>query len=113
EAQWLSATVSAGQERVHGDSIGAYHRNLFSLAVRDDLTLPAGFALHPAVRIDKVGSDTGASPALTANWRANELLEVRAGWGLSFRSPTLNEFHLESGGIVSNPDLRPERAWSL
>jgi vitamin B12 transporter len=113
EAQWLSATVSAGQERVHGDSIGAYYRNLLSLAARDDLTLPAGFALHPAVRVDKVGSDNGASPALTASWRTTELLEVRAGWGLSFRPPTLNELHLESGGIVSNPDLRPERAWSL
>src|SRR5207245_579427 len=113
EAQWLSATVSAGQERVHGDSIGAHHRNLLSLAARDDLTLSAGLALHPAVRIDKAGNDAGVSPALTASWRATELLELRAGWGLSFRPPTLGELHLESGGIVSNPDLRPERAWSL
>jgi len=112
-AQWLSGTVSAGQERVHGTSIRPYHRNLLSLAARDDWTLPGGFALHPALRIDKAGSETGASPALTASWRIVELLEVRAGWGLSFRPPTLNELHLESGGIVSNPDLRPERAWSL
>jgi len=113
DLQWLSATVSAGQERVHGDSIGAYHRNLVSLAVRDDLTLPSGFALHPAARVDRVGNDTGVSPALTASWRTTEVLELRAGWGLSFRPPTLNELHLESGGIVSNPDLQPERAWSL
>ena len=113
EAQWLSATVSAGQERVHGTNIGAYHRNLLSLAGRDDLTLPGGFALHPAVRFEKVGSDAGASPALTASWRATQVLELRTGWGLSFRPPTLNELHLESGGIAPNPDLRPERAWSL
>jgi vitamin B12 transporter len=113
DLQWVSGTLSAGQERVHGGSIGAYHRNLFSLAVRDDVALPAGFVLHPAVRLDRVGNDTGVSPALTASWRTMDVVELRAGWGLSFRAPTLNELHLESGGIASNPDLQPERAWSL
>jgi outer membrane cobalamin receptor len=113
DSQWLSITLSAGQERVHGRSIGAHRRDVFSLAARDDVTLPRGLELHPGLRLDKSGSDAGVSPALTASWRATDLVELRAGWGLSFRPATLNELYLESGGIISNPDLRPERAWSL
>src|SRR3954453_870769 len=40
-------------------------------------------------------------------------LAVRAGWGLSFRAPSFNELYLATGTIAPNPDLQPERAWSV
>jgi len=71
--------------------------------------------VHPALRFDGVGGQNGLSPALTAQWRPapDHPLSLRAGWGRSFRAPTFSELYLEVGGIASNPDLRPERAWSV
>jgi iron complex outermembrane receptor protein len=113
ETHRIGGTLSAGEERVHGGAIEPHRRSIFSLSASDEIGLPQRFFLLPAVRLDKVGSDAGVSPGLAAIWRAHDAVDVRAGWGLSFRPPTLNELYLESGGIASNPDLRPERAWSL
>src|SRR6266436_783572 len=33
--------------------------------------------------------------------------------GLSFRPATLAELYLDQGGVLPNPDLQPERAWSV
>jgi outer membrane receptor protein involved in Fe transport len=113
-AQWVRAQLSAGGEWIAGTGTGSHRRALASAALSDDLQLPAGLALHPAARLDAVGSFLGVSPALTAAWSpARSPLTLRAGWGLSFRPPTFNELFLESGGIAPNPDLQPERAWSL
>jgi len=109
----LAGTLSAGEERVHGGAIEPHHREVLSVATRDDVSLPLRFSIIPAVRADKVGVDAGLSPGVSAVWSATDALDLRTGWGLSFRPPTLNELYLESGGIASNPDLRPERAWSL
>ena len=112
-ANRVAATLSAGEERVHGGAIEPHRRDVLSFAASDEVALPLRFSLLPALRLDKVGADSGISPGVSAIWRATEALDVRAGWGLSFRPPTLNELYLESGGIASNPGLRPERAWSL
>src|SRR5919109_642187 len=40
-------------------------------------------------------------------------IELRAGAGLSFRPPTLSELYLDQGGILPNPDLQSEHAWSV
>jgi len=115
DRQWLKASLSAGSEWVHGTDTGAHQRGVASAALSDDLQLPRNLSLHPALRLDAVGSDLGASPALTASWSPAQQspLELRAGWGLSFRPPNFDELFLSSGGIEPNPDLRPERAWSL
>ena len=114
EANSLHLLLSGGGEWVHGTT-GGRRRGLVSAAVRDDLTLAAGFSLHPAVRLDKVGTQNGLSPGITAQWKPapEHPLSLRAGWGLSYRAPTFTELYLERGGIAANPDLRPERAWSV
>lgn len=108
-------SLSGGGEWIAGTDTGSHRRALASAAASDDLDLPAGFALHPAARLDAVGRDLGVSPALTAAWspRPGAPFSLRAGWGLSFRPPTFNELFLKSGGIAPNPDLRPERAGSI
>jgi outer membrane receptor protein involved in Fe transport len=39
-------------------------------------------------------------------------VEIHAGAGASFRPPSFTELFLDQGGVVPNPDLRPERAIS-
>ena len=110
--QWLRAELSGGGEWIAGADTGSHHRALGSAALSDDLRLPAGFALHPAARLDAIGRDVGLSPALTGAWTSGALT-LRAGWGLSFRPANFSELYLATGGIAPNPDLRPERAWSI
>ena len=110
----FKTSLSAGEEWMHVNGADPHRRTLLSLALSDDLSLPHGFSLHPALRIERVGKDAGASPALTAAWKPSESgpLELRAGWGLSFRPATFSELYLERGGIAPDPTLHPERAWS-
>jgi iron complex outermembrane receptor protein len=112
-AHRVAGALAAGEERVHGGEIDPHHRGVLSASANDEVALPGRMSLLPALRLDKVGPDAGLSPGMGAVWRATDAIDVRAAWGLSFRPPTLNELYLESGGITSNPDLRPERAWSL
>ena len=109
---WLKATLDGGEEWTHGAATGPHQRDLISVALGDDWTATRNFSLHPAVRLDKVGKDFGASPGVAALWKVSAL-ELRAGWGLSFRAPTFSELYLTTGGVGSNPSLRPERAWSV
>jgi vitamin B12 transporter len=113
DRQWLRATLEGGAEWVHGTSTGAHERSIGSLALADDLQLGGQFALHPAVRLDRIGTDTGLSPALTASFKPQKSLELRTGFGLSFRPPTFSELYLSQNGVTSNDALLPERAWSV
>jgi outer membrane cobalamin receptor len=110
--QWLKATLSVGEEWIRGDATGPHQRALLSAALSDDIEIGGGVSLHPALRLDRIGNNPGASPGLAALWQKGAL-ELRAGWGLSYRPPTFSELYLQQGGITSNPDLRPERAWSV
>ncbi len=109
---WLKATLDGGEEWTHGAATGPRRRGLFSVALADDWAAGGGLALHPALRLDEVGKDAGLSPGLAVLWKSGAL-ELRAGWGLSFRAPTFSELYLTSGGVGPNPALQPERAWSV
>jgi iron complex outermembrane receptor protein len=115
ESIWLRATGEGGADFATVTNSGSHSRAAASIALAADAQLTSALAVHPAVRLDRIGSDTGLSPALTAALRPSRSipLELRAGWGLSFRAPTFDELYLEQGGIASNPDLQPERAWSV
>jgi len=114
-SHWLRASLQAREDRVHGGDTGSHDRVLLSAALTDDIASGGGFSFHPALRVERVGSKTGVSPAVTASWRPanSESLELRAGSGLSFRAPTFTELYLERNGVAANPALRPERAWSI
>jgi vitamin B12 transporter len=114
-ASALRVLLAAGGEWVHGAETGSHQRNVLAAALSDDLALPAGFEAHPGVRVDKLGDFAGLSPALTLRWRPDpdSPISARAGWGLSFRAPTFSEMYLAIGGVAPNPELQPERAWSV
>jgi iron complex outermembrane receptor protein len=116
--QWLRLTLAGGEDWVVGAPTGTHQRGLASAALADDVRL-GSLSLHPALRVDAVGGDVGLSPGIAGAWRpwpeGNALapLELRAGWGLSFRAPSFSELYLQQAGVVPNPGLVPERAWSL
>ena len=124
-AQWLRATVGVGREFASGDGLGARRRSLLTLALSDDVRAATGLSLHPAVRIEQVGSNWGASPGVGALYRFAALphcsvrpqwycpLELRLGIGRSFRPPSFAELYLDQGVVAPNPDLIPERALSI
>src|SRR3954469_2260056 len=114
-ADALRLRVVAGGEWMSGGNTGEHRRGVLAAAASDDIALPAGVALYPAVRFDHVGAYSGLSPAIAAQWRPDPQhpFSLRAGWGLSFRAPTFSELYLETGGLTANPDLQPERAWSV
>ncbi len=114
DGQRLHATLSGGGEWIAGAPTGSHRRSVASLALSDDLPLPGALALHPALRLDQTGGDTALSPGLEATFRpsATAPLELRAGFGLSFRPASFSELYLDQGGVLPNETLLPERAWS-
>ena len=120
EAQSLSALVSGGGETASGDRSGSHERPVLAAAVADEVRLLGGrLVLHPAVRIERVGEDVGLSPGIAAVGKpfdersALGPIELRAGWGRSFRAATFAELYLDQGAITPNSVLQPERAWSV
>lgn len=109
---WLKATLDGGEEWTHGAATGPHRRDLISVALGDDWAASKSLSLHPALRLDKIGKDSGISPGVAALWNIGAL-ELRAGWGRSFRAPTFSELYLTTGGVGPNPALQPERAWSV
>jgi iron complex outermembrane receptor protein len=116
-AHWLRGSISLGGDLLSGTSVGTHRRAVASASLADDFTLGV-FSVHPAVRLDAVGDDVGASPGISAAVRPFSTgplapFEVRAGTGLSFRAPTFSELYLREGGLAPNPDLAPEHAFSV
>ena len=116
---FVTASLSSGAEWVAGDYTGIHRRGIGSLALADDWSVGQGaLSVHPALRLDLVGSDLGLSPGLGAVLRpfrgsALEPLEFKAGAGASFRPPSFSELYLDQGATLPNPELQPERAVSL
>ena len=118
DAQWLRITASGGEEWIFGSPTGSHRRASGALAAMDDLRLPGRVSIHPALRAEIVGTQAALSPGIAAAWLPFDAgwlapLELRAGAGLSFRPATLAELYLDQGGVLPNPDLQPERAWSV
>ena len=109
---WLKATLEVGEEWTHGAATGPHRRDLLSFSLGDDWAASSRLSLHPALRLDKIGKDASVSPGIAGLWKEGPL-ELRAGFGLSFRAPTFSELYLTTGGVGPNPSLQPERAWSV
>ena len=117
-AHLLRITVAGGEEWIAGSPTGSHRRGSGSIAAMGEIRLSARLSLHPALRAEIVGSQAALSPGIAAAWApfaggTLAPIEVRAGAGLSFRAPTLSELYLDQGGILPNPDLQSEHAWSV
>lgn len=88
-------------------------RQRLSLSVADEIYLGRTVTLAPAVRWDGVGEQAGVSPRFGVAWRPFEVLELRSNWGQSFRAPSLGELYVQQGRMHPNPDLEPEKGWTV
>lgn len=102
-----------GGEWISGPYFDERSRERLSLSLLDELYLGQAFTIAPGVRFDRIGDHDGLSPKLGVSVRPLEGLELRANAAGTFRAPSLGELHFEQGPIKPNPDLRPERGWSV
>jgi vitamin B12 transporter len=113
ERQWLHASITGGMDRTWGDATGLHRRGVFSAALSDEIGAGV-LSVFPAVRLDVVGDEVGVSPGVATTVRLpGAPVELRAGFGLSFRAPTFSELYLQQGGVQPNPELTPEYAKSV
>lgn len=127
EAEWEGAMSSrwALNQGLRVQSDWAEHPSLRAAATQQHMSAFAStvgswdhIRLFPALRADAYRVSNGTNrmaltPRLGLNatpWPTYDALRLHAHAGRSFRMPTLNDRYWQPGG---QPDLRPERGWSL
>lgn len=115
-ADWnlLRLGTSAGGDwlqSVYQEEDVARHR--ISLSISDEIYLGRSVTVAPALRWDGVGDHSGFSPRIGVAWRPFRVLELRSNWGQSFRVPSLGELFVQQGRMHPNPDLDPEKGWTV
>ena len=53
------------------------------------------------------------SPSVSGSLDLTGFLRARASWGRSFRAPTWTERYYQDPASIGDPDLEPERSWTL
>lgn len=103
------------KEVLHDADFGKVERVLYALNCRHEMMLFNGkFWLTSMLRYDSF-SDAGDywSPKIGLHWSIKEGLSVKTNAGYGFRAPSFNELYFDAGFIASNPDLKPEEAFSF
>jgi vitamin B12 transporter len=109
----LDATATLGVASVSAQA-GSPTWLLSSLALQDEWLLFAGrMSLVPAVRVDQTGPFAAVSPKLGASFALPLGFSVRANVGYGFRPPSFSELYLPTGTLGVNPNLQPERSFSV
>ena len=109
----LSATASAGFAAV-STTAGSPLWALTALSIQDQWKLWGGrVSVVPAVRLDQAGPYWAASPRLGAEVVLGAGFSVLASAGYGFRPPSFFELYLPSGNLGINPNLSPERSFSV
>jgi vitamin B12 transporter len=112
-AHALDATATVGFATVSATS-GSPTWALTSLALQDEWLLWQGrVSLVPAVRVDQTGPYAAVSPKLGASVGLPAGFSVRANAGYGFRPPSFSELYLPTGTLGVNPNLQPERSFSV
>lgn len=113
--------LSAGADYLHdyllNDKLsdGSRHQDAFNTFVQYDWNISGQWELLGALRYDYFSDHCTQrlTPKLSASYRPIDRLNLRIGYGMGFRAPTLKEkyYQFDMAGIwtiVGNPDLRPE-----
>lgn len=110
--------IEGGRETISSPGLGDHTRNdgaLFAEVGRDwDRDAPAGGGFRAGLRADGYeGYGSRLSPYAGASWRADPALMFRASFGTSFRVPSFTELYQAGPEGAGDPNLRPEKAWSV
>lgn len=109
----LDATATLGFATVSATG-GSPTWALTSLALQDEWLLWQGrVSLVPAVRVDQTGPFAAVSPRLGAQVALASGFSLRGNAGYGFRPPSFVELYLPAGTLASNPNLQPERSFSV
>ena len=109
----LDATATLGVASIAATA-GSPTWALTSLALQDEWLLWAGrVSLVPAVRVDQTGPFAAVSPKLGASLSLPAGFSLRANVGYGFRPPSFSELYLPTGTLGVNPNLQPERSFSV
>jgi vitamin B12 transporter len=109
----LAASASVGFADVSASS-GSPTWALTSLSLQDVWSLWEGrVSLVPSIRLDQTGPFWAVSPRLGASLGLPAGFSLRANVGYGFRPPSFFELYLPTGRLGVNPDLQPERSFSV
>lgn len=114
-AEWtlLRLDGSVGTDHLAIPDGTSWSRERLALGLQDELYLGTHLTLAAALRWDRVGDLEGLSPRVGAAFRPVKAIEIRANWGRTFRAPSFGELYLEQGLAMPNPDLEPEKGWTV
>lgn len=97
-----------------------YQQDCADVFAQMDWNINSRWELVGALRYDYFsnGHNSQVTPKLTARYKANQHLTLRAGYGMGFRAPTLKEryYNFDMVGIwivQGNPELQPEVSHNL
>jgi iron complex outermembrane receptor protein len=109
----LGATASVGVAEVHATG-GSPTWALTTLTLKDEWLLWQGRAsLVGVVGLDQAGPFAAVSPKLGASVTLPVGFSVRGNAGYGFRPPSFQELYLPTGTLGVNPNLQPERSFSV
>ncbi len=112
-AHAVAATASLGFADVHATG-GSPAWALTSLSLKDEWLLWQGRASVVGILgLDQAGPFAAASPKLGASVTLPAGFSLRANAGYGFRPPSFQELYLPTGTLGVNPNLQPERSFSV
>jgi len=94
-----------------------YHQSSVDAFAQYDWNLSDRWEMIGALRYDyfEIGQRSQVTPKVSVAWHQNRRLNIRGGYGMGFRAPTLKELYYDfeamSGWVIEgNPNLKPEHS---
>jgi vitamin B12 transporter len=103
--------LTGGGDTVNASQNSAVSQGRVGAMLADSIALVGErLTLSPSIRFDVTGPFVTLSPKLGARFAVLEELTVSANAGVASRPPSFFERSVRQGALLSNPDLKPERA---
>lgn len=101
-------------DNIDSSRLGNHHKSAHSAFVSINNTM-SKWTTKLDLRLDQYSGGIGneVSPSLGMAYKVNNNLKLRLAGNRSFRLPSYTELYYTSPVHVSNPALRPERAWQI
>jgi vitamin B12 transporter len=110
----VAAGLHAIEDRIESRTLGDRDEWTTALSAEAAVGTPEIAVVTLGLRADRwAGGDVVLSPAASLAWIPTDRARLRTSFGRSFRTPTWTERYYRDPAHTGNPELAPERAWSL
>lgn len=110
----IAIGASAGGDRVRSSNLGDHDYTRVSAFAELQAPLASRTTVQAGARFDNYSSfGSSLSPTASVVTSVAPDVRVRASVGHAFRIPTFTELYYSDPNSLGNPDLRPERGWTL